>query len=107
MILLKSVFLFFYFLKEVVLANVQIAQLVLWRPSRIQPALIKVPLEIQTDRGLFLLASMITLTPGTLSLDVSEDRKFLYVHVTHTEDPERVITGIKHGFERKLMEVGC
>lgn len=107
MILIRAVLLFFFFLKEVVLANLQIAQLVLWKPSRVRPAIIKVPLDIKTDRGIFLLSSMITLTPGTLSLDVSEDRQFLYVHVTHTTNPNEVVASIKQGFERKLMEVGC
>lgn len=107
MILIRVALLFFYFLKEVVLANLQIARFVLWKPSRIQPAIIKVPLDIKTDRGIFLLSSMITLTPGTLSLDVSEDRKFLYVHVTHTMNPSEVVASIKQGFEKKLMEAGC
>lgn len=107
MIFIRSVFLFFYFLKEVVVANLQIAQLIVWRPSRIQPALIKIPLDIQTDRGIFLLASMITLTPGTLSLEVSKDRKHLFVHVTHTMDPASVVVNIKNNFEKKLMELGC
>lgn len=107
MILIRAILIFFFFLKEVVLANLQIAQFVLWKPSRIRPAIIKVPLDIKTDRGIFLLSSMVTLTPGTLSLDVSEDRKFLYVHVTHTVNPSEVIESIKRGFEKRLMEVGC
>lgn len=107
MILIRIIFLLCFFIKEVILANLQIAQLVLWRPSRIQPAIIKIPLDIKTDRGIFLLSSMITLTPGTLSLDVSEDRKYLYVHVTHTRNSGEVISNIKQGFEKKLMEVGC
>ena len=107
MILIRTVLLFCFFIKKVILANLQIAQFVLWKPSRIQPALIKIPLDIKSDRGIFLLTSMITLTPGTLSLEVSEDRQFLYVHVTHTTNPDRVIKSIKQGFEKRLMEVGC
>ncbi len=107
MILVRGFLLFCFFIKEVIKANLQIAQLILWKPSRVQPALIKVPLDIKTDRGIFLLSSMITLTPGTLTLDVSEDRRYLYVHVTHTMNPEEVISGIKQGFEKKLMGVGC
>lgn len=107
MIILKALLLFFYFLKEVLLANLQIAKLVLWGAHEIEPALIQVPLDIKTDRGIFLLSSMITLTPGTLSIDVSEDRKYLYVHVTHTTNPAEVVESIKQGFEKKLMEIGC
>jgi multisubunit Na+/H+ antiporter MnhE subunit len=105
--LILSFFLFIYFLKEVILANLQIAQLVLWRPERLRPALIKVPLDLETERGLFLLATMITLTPGTLSLDISPQKDFLYVHVTHTQNPDQVVQDIKQGFEKKLRELGC
>lgn len=107
MIVIRIVLLFFYFLKEVVIANLQIAQLIFWNPKSIKPALIKVPLDVQTDRGIFLLSSMITLTPGTLSIEVTDDRKSLFVHVTHTDDPESVVQSIKAGFEKKLLEVGC
>ncbi|WP_158320343.1 Na+/H+ antiporter subunit E [Pseudobdellovibrio exovorus] len=104
---MRIVLLIGYFLKEVFVANVQIAKLVFKKPKYIHPAIIKVPLDIKTERGLLLLSSMITLTPGTLSLDISSDRKHLYVHVTHTTSPEVVVAQIKSGFERKLMEVGC
>lgn len=107
MILIRVISLICFFIKEVIVANIQIAQLVLWKPSRIEPAFIKIPLEIKSDRGIFLLSSMITLTPGTLSLEVSEDRRHLYVHVTHTADTSAVIKSIKQGFEKRLMGVGC
>jgi len=107
MIFIRAVLLFGIFIKEVFLANLQIAQLVLWKPSRVQPALIKIPLDIKSDRGIFILSSMITLTPGTLSLEVSADHKFLYVHVTHTRNPSGVVASIKNTFEKKLMELGC
>lgn len=107
MILLRILLLICFFLRKVISANLEIAMLVLWKPSRVRPAIIKVPLDIKTNRGIFLLSSMVTLTPGTLSLDVSEDRKYLYVHVTHTEEPELVVKNIKEDFEEKLMEVGC
>lgn len=107
MILIRIILLIGYFLKEVVVANLQIAQLIFTKTEKLQPAIVKIPLELKTDRGLFLLSSMITLTPGTLSLEVSADRQSLYVHVTHTTDPEGVVQQIKNGFEKKLLGVGC
>ena len=107
MIGVRILFLILYFLKEVIVANFQIAQLVFWKSENVKPALLKIPLDVKTDRGIFLLSSMITLTPGTLSIEVTEDRKFLYVHVIHTENPQDVVSGIKEGFEKKLLEVGC
>ncbi len=107
MILFRIVNLILFFLKEVVLANLQVAQLIFKSPKNIKPAIIKVPLDIQSDRGIFLLSSMITLTPGTLSLEVSRDRKYLFVHVTHTDNPSQTVEDIKRGFEKKLLGVGC
>ncbi|MEP3300463.1 MAG: Na+/H+ antiporter subunit E, partial [Roseibium sp.] len=52
-----------------------------------------------------MLANLITLTPGTLSVDVSEDRKTLYVHCIDVPDPQATIDDIKNGFERKILEV--
>lgn len=104
---LRIFLLILFFLKEVLVANLQIALLLLKDPLLVRPALIRIPLDIKSDRGLFILSSMVTLTPGTLSLNISSDRKFLYVHVTHTEAPDEVVRSIKQNFERKLMEVGC
>ena len=51
------------------------------------------------------MANLITLTPGTLSLDVSDDRKVLYVHAMYVKNKEAFIADIKNGFERKLLEI--
>ncbi len=107
MIIARIISLLLFFLKEVVLANLQIARLVFWNPLKIKPAFIEVPLDIKSDYGIFFLSSMITLTPGTLSIEVSKEKTILFVHVTHAEDPEAVVRSIKNGFERRLREVGC
>jgi multicomponent Na+:H+ antiporter subunit E len=52
-----------------------------------------------------LLANLITLTPGTLSIDVSDDRKTLYVHTVNLNDPESFRKSIKEGFERRVQEL--
>ncbi len=107
MILIRILSLFVLYFKEVVVANLELARLVLWKPHVITPALVKIPLDIKSDHGIFLLGSMITLTPGTLLIDVSIDRKFVYVHITHTSDPQSVVDFIKTKFEKKLLEIGC
>ncbi len=68
-------------------------------------AIVAIPLDAKTDREITLLANLITLTPGTLSLDVSEDRRFLYVHAMFVEDVESFRDSIKNGFERRLLEL--
>jgi len=69
------------------------------------PAIVAVPLSVKTDLQITLLANLITLTPGTLSIDVSEDKKFLFVHLMYGANPDKAIAEIKSGFEKKILEV--
>jgi multicomponent Na+:H+ antiporter subunit E len=69
------------------------------------PAIVALPLDVDTDAEITLLANMITLTPGTLSMDVSDDRSVLFVHVVHGEEPEKVKQDIKQVFEKLVHEV--
>jgi multicomponent Na+:H+ antiporter subunit E len=94
-----------FFARELVVANVRVAYEVLTPTLYMRPAVIAVPLDARTDLEITLLANMITLTPGTLSLDVSADRSTLFVHAMYGEDPEAVRRSIKEGFERRLLEV--
>lgn len=94
-----------YFLKELVVANFVMARAVLLPAERLRPAIIAVPLDIQSDMGITLLANLITLTPGTLSLEISSDKKVLYVHTMHLDDPESFRRSVKQGFEKYIREV--
>jgi multisubunit Na+/H+ antiporter MnhE subunit/energy-converting hydrogenase Eha subunit H len=86
------------------LMSVKEVVLTILHPRRVQhSAIVAVPLDVSSDLGISLLANMITLTPGTTSLHVSEDRKVLYVHVMNHS--ENTVAQIKSGFERKVMEV--
>lgn len=73
----------------------------------IRPGIIAVPLDAKTDAEITVLAQVITLTPGTLSMDVSPDRSTLYVHALYVPngDKQTIIDEIKNGFERRLLEV--
>jgi len=102
---LRVIGLMLFFLWELVKANLRVAYDVLTPPLYIRPAVIAVPLDARTDLEITLLANMITLTPGTLTLDVSADRSTLYVHAMYGENPEAVRRSIKQGFERRLLEV--
>ena len=95
----------FFFLWEVIKANLRVAYDVLSPRQRITPAILAVPLEAKTDAEIAFLANLITLTPGTLSLDVSGDRKVLYVHAMYVENIDRFKRQIKDGLERRLLDV--
>ena len=94
------------FIYELALSASRVAVLVL-RPdmhSHLRPGIIAFPLTATRDAEITLLANLITLTPGTLSVDVSEDRKTLYVHALSVTDKEALIAEIARGFEAKVME---
>ncbi|AJD40524.1 Na+/H+ antiporter subunit E [Rhizobium mongolense] len=92
------------FLKELALSAWTVARTVLRPRMEIRPGIFAFPLTVDRDLEITLLANLITLTPGTLSVDVSEDRRTLYVHALDCADPEATKRAIASGFERKIME---
>lgn len=95
-----------FFVKELVMANLRMASLSFKPKSSLRPAIVAVPLDVTSDLEVTLLANLITLTPGTLTLDVSGDRRMLYVHVADIQgNPEAVRRDIKRGFERRIKEL--
>lgn len=101
----KVIAFIFYFLYELTKANLQVAYEVLTPKLNMTPGIIKFPLDAETDLEITFLANLITLTPGTLSLDVSDDKKVLYIHSMYIKDRESFIAGIKNGFEKRLLEI--
>jgi multicomponent Na+:H+ antiporter subunit E len=94
----------FFYLWELFLSNIRVAITVLSPKMRITPAVVAIPLEAESDLSISLLANLITLTPGSLTLDVSEDRKVLYIHTMYAEDINQFRLGIKE-LERRVLEV--
>lgn len=95
------------FLYELVVSALKVAMIVI-RPDLnkvVQPAIIAYPLTVKSEAEITLLANMITLTPGTLSIDVSADKSVLYIHALTLEDRDAAISSIANGFERKVGEV--
>ncbi|MCC4620578.1 Na+/H+ antiporter subunit E [Xanthomonas cassavae CFBP 4642] len=90
---------------DIVRSNIKVAIQVLGPESRIHPGFIWVPLDIANIHGIAALTSMITLTPGTVSAALSDDRKYLLVHVLHLDDPDALIAEIKTRYEKPLMEI--
>jgi multicomponent Na+:H+ antiporter subunit E len=95
------------FIYELVLSAIRVGVLVV-RPdmmTRIAPAVVAFPLTVRRDAEITLLANLITLTPGTLSIEVSEDRELLYIHALECRDRGTLVDGIGDGFERRIIEV--
>jgi multicomponent Na+:H+ antiporter subunit E len=91
--------------REFVVANIKMAIDVMGPVRRLKPAIVRVPLDATDDIEILLLSTLINLTPGSLVLDVSDDRSALYVHVMHLTTPEAIRAEIKSGFERRVLEV--
>ncbi len=91
------------FLIELIKSAVKVAAMTLAPGQNYTPGIVAIPLTCDRDIEITLLANMISLTPGTLSIDVSTDRSTLYVHAMDVDDREALIDEIKSGFERRIM----
>lgn len=94
-----------FFLWELVISSLRVAWDVVTPRAYRAPGIVAVPLDAKTDGEIALVANLITLTPGSLSIDVSPDRSTLYVHSMFAEDPEALRESIKSGFERRVLEL--
>jgi multicomponent K+:H+ antiporter subunit E len=95
-------------LGDIIAANLLVARQVLGPNRRLRPAFLRLPLELRDDFAITLLASTISLTPGTVSADLSADRRSLLIHALHTDDPAAAIAQMKQRYETPLKEIfGC
>lgn len=93
------------FIKELIKSNIAVLRVVLNPWLRVRSGVVAVPTELTNDVALTVLANMITLTPGTLTLDISPDRRYLYVHTLNLDDVEEVKQEIRQAFEVYLREL--
>ena len=95
----------FFFLYELMLANLQVAYDLVTPSYYMKPGIVKFELSAKTDLEITLLSNFISLTPGTMILDVSDDKKVLYIHVMYVKDRDRFVKQIRDGFERRLLDI--
>lgn len=94
-----------FFLWELIIANLRVAHDVLTLHHHMKPRVVGIPLDARTDAEITALAYIISLTPGTLSLDVSTDRRTLFIHAMYAPDADALRREIKQGFERRLLRL--
>jgi multicomponent K+:H+ antiporter subunit E len=92
-------------LYDIVASALVVARQILGREAHIRPGFVWIPLSIRDPHGIVSLASIITMTPGTLSVDLSPDRRHLLVHALHLDDSASLISSIKERYERPLMAI--
>jgi multicomponent Na+:H+ antiporter subunit E len=93
---------FFY---ELWASSVAVARAAFARQPKLHPAILAVPIDLKSDFAIAALANLVTLTPGTCSLHVSEDRHTLYVHALDAPSPDEVIASIQNSFEKRIAEI--
>ncbi|MCF7983533.1 MAG: Na+/H+ antiporter subunit E [Thiohalocapsa sp.] len=89
---------------DIVVANIAVARLLIGPMAEIRPGFIRMPLRLQGDVAISLLANIISLTPGTLSAFLSADRTALIIHGLQTDDPDAIIAEIRQRYEQPLLE---
>lgn len=104
-VLLFLHYFFFYLPFQIVLSTCQVALLVLFSKNSIKPGIVAVPLSLKSDWAITLFAHSITLTPGTLTLDLSADKKTLFVHCLALENPHEFVKTLKQTFEDKILKL--
>ena len=89
---------------ELVVSSVQVLWDIVTPRHRARPGLIEMPLDVRTDAGILMVTNLISLTPGTLSLDVSPDRRTLLIHAMFADDPDAICRQLKGGMERWVRD---
>ncbi len=93
-----------HFLGELVTSSVDVARDVLSPGQSNQPAIVDIELDAETDLEIVALANLVSLTPGSLTIDVSDDRRTLYVHAMFAHDADELRRSVKGGLERRVLE---
>lgn len=96
---------FFFYVAEILKSNIQVAYDILTPSFHMRPGVIALPIQAKTDAEITVLANLISMTPGTLSLDISKDRKTLFVHAMFIDDPDKLKQQLIEQMERRVLEI--
>ncbi len=102
--LYDGVVLVLYFFYELIVSSLQVGWDVLTPMQKSKPAIVAVPLDACTAAEVTVLANLVSLTPGSLSVDISDDRSHLLVHAMFVDDPETFKAEVKQGMEKRVLE---
>ncbi|WP_417499599.1 Na+/H+ antiporter subunit E [Methylophaga sp.] len=90
---------------QIVIANIHVARLILMSSDKLRPGFVEIPLDLTSPLAISILANTISLTPGTVTCDLSKDQKKLLIHSLHIDDAQTTIDEIKQLFEKPLKEI--
>ncbi len=96
---------FWFYLKELIRANLKLTYDILTPTHYMRPGIVEFPLSVKSDQEIITLVNLITMTPGSLSLDISDDKTKLYIHVLYLDDADKFREEIKNGLEKRVAEL--
>ncbi|TVQ86815.1 MAG: Na+/H+ antiporter subunit E [Bacteroidetes bacterium] len=103
--IIRAVLFIFYYLKELVLSSLYVAYDIITPKDLMKPGIVEVPVDLKTDTAIIAFANLISMTPGSLTMDMSPDKKKIYVHAMYLHDKEEFIRKMKGELERKIAEI--
>lgn len=101
----KIIFFFLHFFVDMIRANIEVAKEIITPELNMSPGIIAYKHSLKTDFEITMLTNLIALTPGTMVLKISEDKKILYIHGLYLKDREKFVHKIKNDLEKKLIEI--
>lgn len=101
----KIIMFILYFIYDMIRANIEVTREIITPKLNMAPGIIAYRHSFRTDFEITMFTNMVALTPGTMVLKISEDKKILYIHSLYLKDKEKFIEKMKNGLERKLIEI--
>ncbi len=101
----RFVFFIFYYLKELVLSSLYVAWDIITPKDLFTPGIVEVPLDLKTDTAIIAFANLVSMTPGSLTMDLSPDKKKLYVHAMYLTDKQEFIDKMKNELEERIRKI--
>jgi multicomponent Na+:H+ antiporter subunit E len=101
----KIIMFILFYLKEMVLSNIRVTYDVLTQKHQMKPGVVAIPIKAKSNFEITVLANLISMTPGTLSLDISNDKKVLYIHSMYIDNLNDLKHEISEGIEKRVLEV--
>lgn len=102
---IRAVLFIFYYLKELILSSLYVAWDIITPKDLMKPGIVEVPVDLKNDTAIIAFANLISMTPGSLTMDMSADKKKIYVHAMYLHDKDEFIRKMKGELERKIAEI--
>jgi multicomponent Na+:H+ antiporter subunit E len=93
------------YILDLIIANIIIAKEILSFNPKIKPGFIKIELDARTDQEILALTNLISMTPGSLTIDISDDKKYLFIHEMYLDDVDKAKQQLKEKLENRILKI--